>query len=120
VFNFAVMPNVEGEEAYWGTKQRAIQEQRLADEPKYTAIEMPLNSPTGFVTAFFTTVTGFALIWHIWWQVGLGLSGAFATFVVFAWRDRSEHEIAAEELARLDRDSRRVRADALPSRRQPS
>jgi cytochrome o ubiquinol oxidase subunit 1 len=119
VFNFAVLPNVEGEEAYWGTKQRAIQEQKLADEPKYSAIEMPLNSPTGFITAFFTTVTGFALIWHIWWQVALGLLGAFATFVVFAWRDRAEHEIAAADLAIVDRERRRVRAEALANRGPP-
>jgi cytochrome o ubiquinol oxidase subunit 1 len=116
VFNFAVMPNVSGEEAYWGVKQRAIQEQRLADEPQYAPIEMPLNSPTGFVTAFFTTVTGFALIWHIWWQVAFGLLGAFATFVVFAWRDRVEHEIGVDEVARIDRERRRVRTEALANR----
>jgi cytochrome o ubiquinol oxidase subunit I len=119
-FNFAVMPNVEGAEAYWGIKQRASMQQRLADEPKYAAIEMPLNSPTGFITAFFTTVTGFALIWHIWWQVALGLLGAFATFVVFAWRDRAEQEISVEELARVDREQRRVRSDALVKRRLPT
>jgi cytochrome o ubiquinol oxidase subunit 1 len=115
-FNFAVMPNVGGEEAYWGTKQRAIKEQRLADEPKYVPIDMPLNSPTGFITAFFTTITGFALIWHIWWQVAIGLIGAFATFVVFAWRDRDEHEISVEEVARIDRERRRVRTEALANR----
>jgi cytochrome o ubiquinol oxidase subunit I len=120
VFNFAVMPNVAGEEAYWGVKQRAIKQQKLADEPNYVPIEMPLNSPTGFITAFFTTVTGFALIWHIWWQVAFGLLGAFATFVVFAWRDRVEHEISAEEVAKVDRERRRVRTEALPGRRPPS
>jgi cytochrome o ubiquinol oxidase subunit 1 len=77
---------------------------------------MPLNSPTGFVTAFFTTVTGFALIWHIWWQVAVGLLGAFATFVAFAWRDRAEHEVSAEELAKVDRERRRTRTEALANR----
>jgi cytochrome o ubiquinol oxidase subunit 1 len=46
---------------------------------------------------------GFALIWHIWWMVIAGLIGAYATFVVFAWRDHDEYEISAEEVARLDR-----------------
>jgi cytochrome o ubiquinol oxidase subunit 1 len=32
-----------------------------------------------------------------------GLLGAYATFVVFAWRDHDEYEIPAEEVARLDR-----------------
>ena len=67
-FNFAVMPNVTGEEAYWGIKQRAIAQARLSRRCRdYEAIEMPRNSPTGFVIAFFAVVTGFALIWHIWW-----------------------------------------------------
>src|SRR5215207_8403530 len=70
-FNFAVLPHVEGEEAYWGIKQRARQQAKLADEPNYAAIEMPRNSPTGFICAFFATFMGFALIWHIWWMVAL-------------------------------------------------
>jgi cytochrome o ubiquinol oxidase subunit 1 len=64
---------------------------------------MPRNSPTGFVCAFFATVTGFALIWHIWWLVAAGRLGAFATFVVFAWRDSDEYVIPAAEVARIDR-----------------
>lgn len=119
-FNFAVLPNVEGEEPYWGIKQRALDEQRLVDEPSYEAIEIPKNSPTGFVTAFFATVTGFALIWHIWWLAILGLVGAFATFVVFAWRDIEEYVIPAEEVARIDRERRSVRAEALSTFRQPA
>ena len=112
-FNFAVLPRVQGEEAYWGIKQRAIQQARLSDEPAYTEIEMPRNSPTGFICAFFATIVGFALIWHIWWMVGLGLLGAFATFVVFAWRDEDEYVIPAEEVARIDRANRSARRDVL-------
>ncbi|THD59282.1 cytochrome o ubiquinol oxidase subunit I [Phenylobacterium sp.] len=120
LFNYAVMPNVEGEEAYWGIKQRALRD-GLAPEPRYAAIEMPRNSPTGFVTAFFSTVTGFALIWHIWWMVIAGLLGAFATFVWFAWRDEDEFEIPADEVARIDRERRRVRQDVLlPSLGRPA
>jgi cytochrome o ubiquinol oxidase subunit I len=119
-FNFAVMPDVEGEEAYWGMKQRAIEEQQLVAEPEYEAIEMPRNSPTGFITAFFTTVTGFALIWHIWWLVGLGLLGAFATFVVFAWRDIGEHEISVEDVAQSDRERREVQLKSYAGSRSPA
>ncbi|WP_424140712.1 cytochrome o ubiquinol oxidase subunit I [Roseomonas chloroacetimidivorans] len=119
VFNFATTPDVAGEEAYWEIKQRAIEAQHVADEPHYEPIEMPRNSPTGFVTAFFSTITGFALIWHIWWMVALGLVAAFATFVVFAWRDIDEYEIPAEEVARVDRASRQARLAALARIEQP-
>jgi len=120
VFNFAVLPDVQGEEAYWGMKQRAIEEQSLVDEPAYEAIEMPRNTPTGFVTAFFATVTGFALIWHIWWLVILGLAGAFAVFVLFAWRRDEDYVIPAAEVARLDRERRSVRAQILPTLSRPA
>ena len=118
VFNFAILPEVEGEEAYWGMKQRARDQVRLRDEPDYDAIEMPLNSPTGFVCAFFSTVVGFAMIWHIWWLAIVGLLGAFATFVVFAWRDTVEYEIPADVVAGLDRANRATRAQALAGLRR--
>ena len=112
-FNFAVLPHVEGEEAYWGIKQRAREQQALGKEPEYEDIEMPRNSPTGVICAFFSTLLGFALIWHIWWLVGLGLVGAFATFVVFAWRDQAEYIVPAATVAAMDRRNRTARADAL-------
>jgi cytochrome o ubiquinol oxidase subunit 1 len=112
-FNFAVLPNVQGEEPYWHIKRRAIETQQMSAEPRYEPIEMPRNSPTGFITAFFCTMTGFALIWHIWWMVALGLVAAYAVFVWFAWRDAVEYSIPAEEVARYDRERRRAREQWL-------
>lgn len=113
VFNFARLYDVTGEEAYWGLKQRAIEEGRLGQEPRYEPIHMPRNSPTGVVAAFFATVIGFAAVWHIWWLMIAGLVGAFATFVVFAWRDEEEYEIPAHEVAAIDRARREARIQAL-------
>jgi len=110
-FNFAVLPEVEGEEAYWGVKRR--QHEALGDEPEYAEIEMPRNSPTGFVCAFFATIMGFALIWYIWWLAAAAAVGAFATFVAFAWRDRNEDAIPASEVARIDRANRSARTEAF-------
>jgi cytochrome o ubiquinol oxidase subunit 1 len=112
-FNFAVLPRVESEDAYWTMKQRARRQAKVSEEPSYTDIEMPKNSPTGFICAFFATFMGFALIWHIWWLVLLAALGAYATFVVFAWRDHGEYTIAAEEVARIDRANRSARGKAL-------
>ena len=115
-FNFAVMPHVEGEEPYWGMKRRAREAGSLGDEPAYEAIELPRNSATGFVTAFFVTLIGFALIWHIWWLAAAGFVGAYATFVAFAWRNRSEDELPADEVARIDRAARAARLPLLEPR----
>jgi cytochrome o ubiquinol oxidase subunit 1 len=112
-FNFAVLPRVEGRDAYWAMKQRARRQATPVPEPDYTDIEMPRNSATGFVCAFFATFTGFALIWHIWWMAIVAAVGAYATFVVFAWRDRTEYIIPAAEVARIDRANRSARGEAL-------
>jgi cytochrome o ubiquinol oxidase subunit 1 len=122
-FNFAVMPNVEGEEAYWRIKERAIESQSLGDEPNYDPIHMPRRSGAGFWTAVFATMTGFGLIWQIWWLAGLGLALAYAGFVVFAWRDDYEYEVPADEVARVDRARRAARLAflaRLASRDAPS
>ena len=112
VFNFAVLPSVSGSDTYWDLKQRAIQQPAPSPEPDYDSVEMPRNSPTGFICAFFATMMGFALIWHIWWMAGLAIAGAFATFVVFAWRDRDDYIIPVETVARIDRENRASRTRA--------
>jgi cytochrome o ubiquinol oxidase subunit I len=112
-FNFATLPNVSDDEAYWGIKDRARDEAKLSDRPDYEPFEMPRNTPTGFVVAFFSTVLGFALIWHIWWLVIVGFLGAWATFVVFAWRDEGEYEVTAGEARAIDDHRRREKARLL-------
>jgi cytochrome o ubiquinol oxidase subunit I len=92
-WNFTVLPSVGGFERH--AHARGTQDNK--------AIEMPNNSPIGFITAFFAVVTGFALIWHIWWMAGLGLLGAFVALLAFAFRRREEIEVSAVELIRFDR-----------------
>jgi len=64
---------------------------------------VPRNNPTGFVTAFFAVVIGFALIWHIWWMASVGLFGAAATMLVHMFHPDEEVEISAEQVALFDR-----------------
>jgi cytochrome o ubiquinol oxidase subunit 1 len=113
IYNFAVLPDVTDEEAYWDMKSRAREERRLTGRPDYQPIHLPRNSPTGFITAFFTTVLGFAAVWHIWWLVIVGILGAWATFVVFSWRDEHEFEFSAADVERLDRERREAKAALL-------
>ncbi len=98
-YNFAVLPVVHGTDAFWAMKQEGHTRPTGPLEP----IAMPRNSAIGVVSAFFATAMGFALIWHIWWLAIFGLVGAFVALLVFAWRDDSEHEISAEELAASER-----------------
>ena len=103
-WNYAVLPRVEGVDAFWIQKRRArLGQPTSAGPPNYEPIEMPKNSPTGFIIAFFAVITGFALIWHIWWMAIVGAFGAFVTLLFFAFRETEEIEISAAEVARADR-----------------
>jgi cytochrome o ubiquinol oxidase subunit 1 len=103
-WNFAVLPRVGEIDAFWAKKQRvrAKQEQPVPHR-EYEPIEVPKNNPTGFVTAFFAVMIGFALIWHIWWMAGLGLLGAAVTLLTFMFHPDEEVEISAEQVALFDR-----------------
>jgi cytochrome o ubiquinol oxidase subunit I len=106
-WNFSVLPQVAGLDAFWNKKQRErTQQAKPAKERKFEPIEMPKNSATGFVTAFFAVVAGFALIWHIWWMAGVGAIGAFLTMLAFAFRNEEEIEIPAEQIARFEQTHR--------------
>jgi cytochrome o ubiquinol oxidase subunit 1 len=103
-WNFAVLPHVAENDTFWNWKKAlGLKGDQPAQARKYEPIEMPKNSATGFVTAFFAVVTGFALIWHIWWMAGLGVLGAFATALVFAFREQEEVEIPVSQIAQFDR-----------------
>ncbi|WP_456727230.1 cytochrome o ubiquinol oxidase subunit I [Bradyrhizobium sp. USDA 3397] len=103
-WNFAVLPRVDEIDAFWAKKQRVLAQRDMPGrQRRYEPIEMPKNSPAGFVTAFFAVITGFALIWHIWWMVGVGLFGMAVTWLAFMFRTEDEVEIPAEQLGRFDR-----------------
>jgi cytochrome o ubiquinol oxidase subunit 1 len=103
-WNFAVLPHVSGVDAFWARKQQLREEQGQPDvRSEYEPIEMPKNSPTGFVTAFFAVIMGFALIWHIWWLASLGVLGAVVVLLAFMVREEVEVEISAKRLREFDR-----------------
>jgi cytochrome o ubiquinol oxidase subunit I len=106
-YNFAVLPKVDSLDAFWAMKQRGP----TAAPKQYEPIEVPRNSANGFVTAFFAVITGFAMIWHIWWMAILGLTCALVTLVVFGWVERVEEEVSGEQLAEVER----VRLRAMES-----
>jgi cytochrome o ubiquinol oxidase subunit 1 len=102
-WNYAVLPNVAGRDSYWTSKQRGRATSAQAIQNRaYEPIEIPKNSPIGVVNAFFAVVTGFALIWHIWWMAGLGALGAFLALLAFAFRNQEEVEIPAAIVAQFE------------------
>jgi cytochrome o ubiquinol oxidase subunit 1 len=101
-WNFAVLPQVGGTDAFWAAKQ-AGRTTPSAVPPEYEPIEIPRNTPVGFILAFFAVITGFALIWYIWWLVIVGLIGLVATALSHFWSTDREMVIPADEIAAFER-----------------
>jgi cytochrome o ubiquinol oxidase subunit 1 len=97
-YNFAVMPEVETIDAFWEMKRTG----KTAAQ-NYETIEVPRNTPTGVITAFFAVTLGFAAIWHIWWMAIVGLLAVVVTAMAFGWSENREQEIPAAEIARMER-----------------
>jgi cytochrome o ubiquinol oxidase subunit 1 len=97
-----VLPRVTDIDALWQKKRRGRTQAQPSKERKFEPIEVPKNSATGVVIAFFAVVAGFALIWHIWWMAGVGAIGIFLTMLAFAFRDEEEVKISAEQIARFE------------------
>jgi cytochrome o ubiquinol oxidase subunit I len=98
-YNFAVLPRVETIDAFSEMKRKGLS---AATHSAYEKIEMPRNSPLAFIIAFFAVVTGFALIWQMWWLAILGLLAIMIMVMVFGWSEDREREIPATELARME------------------
>jgi cytochrome o ubiquinol oxidase subunit 1 len=102
-YNYAVLPRVETIDAFWEMKRRGLTAGLTPGEPAYQTIEMPRNSPIGFVIAFFAVIVGFSAIWYITWLAILGLVAILVTVLVFGWSENREREIPANEIARMER-----------------
>jgi cytochrome o ubiquinol oxidase subunit 1 len=102
-WNFALLPQVQGTDAYWAMKEAGRATARTAPPARYEPIEVPRNTPVGVILAFFSVITGFALIWHIWWLVIIGLIGLAVTALSHAWSVDREMVIPADEIAAFER-----------------
>jgi cytochrome o ubiquinol oxidase subunit I len=98
-YNYAVLPRVETIDAFWHMKHTAPP----AAAPPYEAIEMPRNSPAGFITAFFAVVMGFSLIWQIWWLAIVGFLAAAVVVLIAGWSTDRDREISVADIAQMER-----------------
>jgi len=102
-WNFALLPHVQGTDAYWAMKQAGRATSRTATPANYEPIEVPRNSSIGVFLAFFSVIFGFAMIWHIWWLAILGLIGLVVSALSHAWSMEREMVIPADEIAAFER-----------------
>lgn len=115
-YNFAVIPKVEGRDAWWiakanlstkeGQTRASAPERTLLGsnlpEPQYEDIEIPKNSFLGCVIAACAFALGFGMVWHVWWLALLGAAAIVVCLIVRSFDEHTEYILTAAEVAKLE------------------
>ena len=96
-WNFAVIPEVQGRDAFANMKSRGVAYQAPA---QFYSIRMPANSAVPSAIALASAACGFALVWHIWWLVVLAFVAGWAAIILRSFRTDTERTVPASEIAR--------------------
>ena len=98
-YNFATTPVVNGRDAFWEMKSEGQARPTMA----VRRIHMPHNTGTGPIVGAFSLILGFALVWHIWWIVLLGVLGIVISIIVHSFDENRAYYVPAEDVARIER-----------------
>lgn len=96
-YNFAATPIVTERDAWWVQKQAKKKVEKV-----YEDVHLPKNTGMGIIIAAFSLVTGFAIIWHIWWLAAAGLILVLGAIIVRASDEDTEYTLTADHLKELD------------------
>ncbi|BEV72190.1 cytochrome o ubiquinol oxidase subunit I [Paludibacterium sp. B53371] len=99
-YNFAKLPVVHDIDAFTDMKEKGV---AYAVPQSYEPIHMPKNTAVGVAIGGFTTLLGFALIWHIWWLAVLGLVGIVGSMLTRAFDDDLDYYVQPAEIEAIER-----------------
>jgi cytochrome o ubiquinol oxidase subunit I len=98
-YNFAVIPLVHSRDAFWRMKEKGTTDNR---PEKYSDIHMPRNTGVGVYMGALSLVFGFAVIWHIWWLVAVGLLGTILIWIARSFDNDTDYYVPAAEVERIE------------------
>lgn len=98
VYNFAVIPQVDGRDAWWGIKHSKDK----ANSTDYETILLPKNTPFAIATAFFAFIFGFSIIWHLFWLSPIALIGVIICIILRAESEGTEYKITPAEIKAIE------------------
>jgi len=101
-YNFAVTPTVEDRDAFWEIKENHVMNPNIQVQSHYEEIHMPRNTSTGFIIAVFSGIFGFGMVWHIFWMIGLGLLGVFATAIRRTFDKNTDYYLQSDEIIKTE------------------
>lgn len=100
-YNFAVLPEVKGQEAWWVAKQEA-QKGVKKEKPKLEPIHMPNNTGLPFIMGAFFFLVGFGFTFGWVWMAVIGLIGVAGTLITRSFTYNTDHYIPVDEVERTE------------------
>ncbi|EKD77742.1 MAG: Cytochrome O ubiquinol oxidase subunit I, partial [uncultured bacterium] len=107
-YNFAATPVVSERDAYWDMKEKNTLNPNIQLQSHYADIHMPRNTSVGFIIAVFCGIFGFGMVWHIFWMIGLGLVGVFATAMSRTFNQNLDYYLTSDEIVKLEKERMRA------------
>ncbi|WP_020649104.1 cytochrome o ubiquinol oxidase subunit I [Solimonas variicoloris] len=97
-YNFAFTPVVHEQDAWWDMKKNGY----VRPTEGFIPIHMPKGTTAGMALSALATISGFGLIWHVWWLALASFVGmvAYAIYHTFNY-DRDFH-LSAEEVTAVE------------------
>lgn len=103
-YNFAFTPQIHDQDAWFDMKSRGYKRPLEGFKP----IHMPKGTSAGFILAALAAVSGFALVWHIWWLAAVSFAGMVAYAIYHTFNYNRDFYIPAEEVVRVEGEHSRM------------
>jgi len=97
-YNFAFTPVIHDLDAWYDMKNRGCERPLTG----FKDIHMPSNTGAGVILAGISTLIGFALIWHIWWLVGVSFVALIGGAIFHTFNYKRDFDIPAEVVAETE------------------
>ena len=98
-YNFAFTPVVHELDAWYDMKARGGSQRPVSG---FRPIHMPRNTGAGIILSALALVTGFAMVWYIWWLAALSFAGLLVVAIGHTFNYRRDYHVSPEEVARTE------------------
>ncbi|TXC89469.1 cytochrome aa3 quinol oxidase subunit I [Metabacillus litoralis] len=101
-YNFAIIPEVKSEEAFWDAKKKG----HVLFKGEYEKIHMPNNSGLPFILSCIFFVWGFSLVFSLWIPVIITTIGIFVCMTVRSFEKDHGRYISVKEIEETESELR--------------
>ncbi|MGD6816446.1 cytochrome aa3 quinol oxidase subunit I [Metabacillus sp. 84] len=101
-YNFAVIPEVTGMDAWWRIKQKnkTTGKRETVD---YKPIHMPSYSGRPLIMSVCFGIAGFGMVFSLWWMAIIGLIGVFITMIQRSFDYDDGFYVSVEEIQETEK-----------------